>query len=303
MTSYKNTDNMLVVTIGIQMHGTVITGDLDEETRFKFNNTRLLSKSGVLKEFETCVLFEYIFSDSLNNIFRKNIETSTYDMLSNAKTGIFLGDIPFDKLITTDNERNQGVYLTSIHKGRELIYPNQYEKNIKIDLLDISDLNKLANDFGSEVPRLSDLSTPLPSSKIYKLEEERIEQDASMTDTEKETKIKQIKRQFYDAIKNWSLTLNSSETKIQSIKLSVLVEMIKIIIGQPCVINLLDFSCSGLPDYKYTDTENWTMPTTHADIESGVPYPNLGGRKKYSKKRNVTMKKVKRVKKQKKVKN
>ena len=67
---------------------------------------------------------------------------------------------------------------------------------------------------------------------------------------------------------------------IQNLKLSVLVEIIKILIKEPCVINLLDYSCSSMPDYKYTDTENWTMPSSHADIETGVPYPNLGGRKR-----------------------
>ena len=306
--SYENADNMLVVTIGIQMHGKVINGDLDEETQRKFKNVRLLSKSGGLKDFETCTAYEYFLSSNLNELFRKNLETSTYEIISNAKSGLFLGDIPFDKLLTTQNERFQGIYLISIHKGRKLIYPNESNNNITINLLDISDLEKLADSFGSEVPKLRDFSTPLPSSKIYQREEEMVQQNTSIPNEEKEKKIKEIKHQFYNAINNWSLTLNNSETLIQNLKLSVLVEIIKILIKEPCVINLLDYSCSSMPDYKYTDTENWTMPSSHSDIETGVPYPNLGGRKrktnkkkynkykKIRKKRNITVKKSKKSK-------
>jgi hypothetical protein len=303
--NYENADNILVVTIGIQMHGIVINGELDATTKIKYKNVRMLSKSGGLKAFETCTAYEYFLLSNLNELFRKNLELSTFDIISNAKSGVFLGDIPFDKLLTTSNENLQGVYLISIHKGRKLIYPNETNITETINLLDTSDLYKLASQFGSVVPRLNDLSTPLPSSKIYEAEEDRIEQNSSMSYEEKENKIKEIRKQFHSAINKWSLTMNNSETQIQSIKLSVLVELVKILINEPCVINLLDYSCTSYPDYKYTDTENWSMPTTHADIETGVPYPNLGGRKrkvsrkKYSKKRVGIYNKIKYVRKNK----
>jgi hypothetical protein len=224
-------------------------------------------------------------------------------MISNIN-GLFLADISFDKLLTTDDNWFQGIFLVSIHKGKKLIYPNASNATETINLLDISNLKKLADEFGTEVPKLQGFSTSLPNSLIYIKEEKRIEEDTSIPTDEKEIKIKEIRDQLYSYINKWSLTLNNLETKIQSIKLSVLVEILKIIINQPCIINLLDYSCSSLPEYKYTDTSNWTMPDRSDDIETGVN-PGLGGRKrkvfkkKYTKKRVGFYKKIKQIRKNK----
>ena len=179
-------ENMLVVTIGIQMHGVVISGELDLDTKGKFTNVRMLSKAGKFTHYETCRTFEFSFLSIMNNYFRKNLESSTYDIMSSVKTGVFLGNISFDKLLTTDNDWFQGIYLISVHKGRKLIYPNEPTSNEIINLLDISDLHKLANVFVSEVPRIQDLSTPLPSSKIYIDEEKMVQQDSSISKNDKE---------------------------------------------------------------------------------------------------------------------
>jgi hypothetical protein len=211
-------------------------------------------------------------------------------MISNIN-GLFLADISFDKLLTTGDNWFQGIFLVSIHKGKKLIYPNPSNITETINLLDINDLHNLANEFGTEIPKLQDFSTPLPVSLIYREEEKRIEENTSIPADEKEKKIKEIREQFHSAINKWSLTLDKSQQKIQSIKLSVLVEILKIIINQPCLINLLDYSCSLLPQYKYTDTDNWSMPDRSDDIETGVN-PGLGGRKRKVSKKKYTKKRV-----------
>lgn len=80
-------ENMLVVTIGIQMHGTTIEGNLDAETKRNFKNVRLLLKSGGLNPFHTCMFHQYFFSSNLNEIFRKNLDLSTYEIMRKATSG------------------------------------------------------------------------------------------------------------------------------------------------------------------------------------------------------------------------
>lgn len=67
-------------------------------------------------------------------------------------------------------------------------------------------------------------------------------------------------------------------------------------VKQHPVINLLDYSCSVLPEYKYTDIDNWTIPITPDDIKPEVSYPYLGGKRR-SKKRKHKSAKTKKIKK------
>lgn len=74
---YINTNDILVVTIALQMHGTVITYDLLPENQNIFDNVRLLCKSGGLKEYISgssgvnALIEEFILPNNLSVPFKK----------------------------------------------------------------------------------------------------------------------------------------------------------------------------------------------------------------------------------------
>ena len=97
--------------------------------------------------------------------------------------------------------------------------------------------------FHTRLPNISDLSTELPSQRIYIEEENIVKNNNALTKEEKEERIQQIRSQFYNNLYKWQLKLDGD--KIISIKLSTLVELVKLIIGRPCFINILDYSCNS----------------------------------------------------------
>lgn len=279
--------DMLVVTIGIQMHGAVINPHLDDETIELFKNVRLHSMSCGFKDYETSPLYQWTFPSAINDIFRKDIETSTYDIITSPKSrGIFFGNITFDKMFSTEKENYLGIYLASIHENRKLIFPKP-TTNEYINLLKMEHLQEVAKHFRTKTAitrRLQDLSTPFPSSTIYREEEDLIKNNEMLSAEEKQKKIKETQQQFYNIITKWQLTTDDYGN-IESIKLSTLVEMIKTLIKKPCVINILDYSCSSLLTYQYTDFGNLGMPSRSDDIESGIN-TGYGGRTYHKKKKH-----------------
>jgi hypothetical protein len=275
----KCNEDILVVTIAIIAHGVITDSIIDDDPSI-FENVRYFSKAGGMKPVETCLLEEYILPSRLNEIFRKDLKKSTYKMINGMLeqkqgSGLFLENVPFDKLLTTSNQLNQGIYLVSIHANKKLVYP--LKKNMNINLFDIGYMSNVADFFESSMPIILDESTPLPSSSIYREEERWIRTNPHFSKDEKKEKIQQTKKQFHNALRNWNLTMGN-HSAIESVKLSYFIDLIKKIINRPCVINLLDYSCNEKPKYEFTNTENWTMPDISGDIESGFPCMNLGGR-------------------------
>ena len=78
-------------------------------------------------------------------------------------------------------------------------------------------------------------------------------------------------------------------------KLSVLVELIKIIIGQKCVINLLDYSCNSASIYIPKEQNLSSKYIVPDDIEQGNK--KWGGNNKCSKNKKCSRKKYKKYKK------
>ena len=163
----------------------------------------------------------------------------------------------------------------------------------------VSDLNKLSAKFKTTVPNIEELSTPFPIQTHYIDEENTIKNNQTIPEDEKEEMITNIRRQFYNNLSNWQLTLNKD--KIISLKLSTLVEIVKIIIGRPCFINLLDYSCNSPTKYM---PENQQLSAQYAlkegDIEMGVnKMSNYGGRKKRNKRTKRFYKKINKYKRRK----
>jgi hypothetical protein len=278
-------DDILIITIAIQMHGKVITYELDYETNKIFENTRLLCKAGGFEDYHSNITEEMFLQNSLYSIFRQNIyDKPTYNLIREAKKGIIVGNITFDKtLSTTISEPGildvlspltyiQGIYLISIHRREKLIYP--LNKNETINLLEVNNLRKLSNFFGTTMPSLSEISSPFPKQPPENIVREN----------------ESVRNDFYRELSKWKLTLNKAGTKIDPIKLSTLVKLLKIIIGKQCLMNILDYSCNSASIYipkKQQSSAQYMMPY---DIEQGISM-EWGGRKISTSKKSKSRKK------------
>lgn len=300
----SNPNNLFVLTILIQMHGKVMNFDLTTRESNIFKNVRLLCKAGDFIDYETTRADEFSLVTGLQEYFTHDLAESTYDILKKARSGVLVDNITYDKSLSvivgepTLFDRLdpvtyiQGIYLLSIHKDRKLIYPDKDKK--VINLLKLSDLQSLANMFDTRVPDIENLSTIIPSQRIYIEEENTIKNDNNISEEDKEERIKQIRQQFYNNLYNWQLTLEGN--KIVSIKLSTLVELVKTIIEKPCFINILDYSCNSPTIYipkEQRTLKQYALKTN--DIEIGLKTTSLGGRKKkFKRKRKQTNKHKKR---------
>ncbi len=306
-----NIDDMLIITIAIQAHGKVITYELDSKTANIFENVLLLCKAGGFADFYSSTAEELMLVGSLSNYFHKDIETTTYDIISQAKKGKVIGNITFDKTLSIyTNEQSmfdrfnpmthiQGIYLLSIHKGKKFIYPDNPNDKI-INFMNVNDLSRLSQIFNTRAPNILDVSTPFPSQKIYIDEENMVKNNKAIPENEKEVRIEQIRRQFYNNISQWKITVVNN--KITTIKLSYLIELIQKIIGQPCFITVLDYSCNSASKYIPKEQQWSAQYMVPDDIEQGNK--KFGGIKKCSRtkykkgtrkkgKKRTTTKKVK----------
>ncbi len=292
---------MLVVTIVIQMHGTVITYNLNSETSNIFDNTRLLCKAGGLQEYESGQFEEIMLVKNLREIFGQDLERSTYDIIKNAKSGLLIGNITFDKTLSTKSgdfsdhffKYFQGIYLLSIHQKGKLIYPNPNEK--VINLLKVDDLQRLASFLETDVPDLQEDNIPFPNQEIYIEEENMVNNDSTLSKDVKKQKIEEIREQFMKLIYNWDLTLDE-RGNIKDIKLSYLVKLIKKMMGEQIIINLLDYSCNAPTSYiSKKQTSQYAIQED--DIEMGNTNQKYGGKKKTRHQRSKKKQTRKRTKK------
>lgn len=299
-------DNKLIVTIAIQMHGSIFTFDLSNETSNIFENVRLLCGAGGFKNYKTNFVEEFVLVKRLKKIFARDIDEtkSMFDILQEMKNGMVIGNITFDKTLSIgsylDGGFLDGVYLISIHRGKKLIYPTN--PNDTINLLNVTNLNRLSSIFKTTMPNIEQLSSNFPNVKFYIDEENNINKNSKIKADEKINQIEKIRRQLYNSIGNWNLTLDYFKKNIEIIKLSVLVKIVKDIISRDCVINLLDYSCSNPSKIIPNEQNTLSKYATPYDIEQGIPNTKLGGKKKriksYKKKKR-TLKKSARNKKHK----
>lgn len=306
----SNIDDMLIITIVIQTHGKVITYELDNTTAKIFENVLMLCKAGGFVDNYSTAADELMLVGALSNYFRKDIETTTYDIISQSKKGIVIGNITFDKELSIYEDETsmfkmfdpisyiKGIYLLSIHQGKKFIYPKNPNEKV-INFMNVNDLSRFAQIFNKRAPNISDMSTPLSlqkkNKKKYIDEKNMIENNKAIPENEKEVRIEQIRRQFYNYISQWQLTLNNNN--ITTIKLSALIKLIKQIIDQPCFITLLDYSCNSPANYIPEEQNSSAKYMVPDDIEQGNK--KFGGIKRYSgnKYKKGTRKKGKKCKK------
>ena len=320
-----------IVTLAIQMHGIVINLDLSPKTTKIFENVRLFSKAGDFDSAVSSDLAERQILYKVNEMFQKDLTVPTIQLINEyaeyckPKYKAFLShfnelnetrtqnacryfeNITYDKSLSAadiDEDSGifeciisrlmptfQGFFVVSIHEKTgensfTLLYPKKTDKQ-NLNLLLLNDFTKFANIFGSELPDLRDYSNILPSYKKFI----DLENDDTLTLEQKKIRIEQLKQQFFRLLSGWNLTMKGN--KIETIKLSVMIDFIKHIIGPSCKINLLDYSCNGVSIFVPKNQLANKQYMIENDIEHGYS-TNWGGNRQ-SKKQKSKLKKHRRT--------
>ena len=304
-------NDRLIVTILIQTHGSVIETDLTAETSKWFENVRLSCAAGGFNNYNTTMVknIKTIYQHKKTFITDIGDDSSTYKLMENIDNNMFVPNITFDKSIAIGDSQGflslidlnsyitpDGVYLVSIHKGKKLEYPLP-NKDKMISLLHIKNLIELSIKFQNKnaLPDIENISTPLPVKEYITMENE-INKDNSLSQPKKDNKIKEIQEEFYRILNNWKLTIDKSKKIITAVKLSYFVHLIKNIISNDCIINLLDYSCNKPSVYIPDDKLSKLLYAYNInDIESNSANIWLGGkktRKNLHKKRKNNIKKI-----------
>jgi|UniRef100_A0A6C0IJG1 hypothetical protein len=270
-----------VITLSVLTHGRTTIMNLDPNTTSIFDNTRLYQLSRQLDYTPARCVTDTRTMSYLNTIFRKDfqnkttfqviqeyIDYSTPKYLSIYKeNGVYVDDnignlydpITFDKTIhTLDSissansffdraiDRNIfqpmfGIFIVSVHKktinngkpALKLVFPTpDVEKNDQnINLLDLNSVEKLTEYMPS-------LTTTIYETihSIYEDEQPSIPSSIPRHDMPVYFNKSHANMRFMEG------------TNIKIVRLSYIVEMIKKIFGKNTSLNIMDYSCSVLPE-------------------------------------------------------
>lgn len=245
----------LVFTFVFFLHGGAYNLELSEEDLQIFDNCRLFSKTA---DFTTTCSNPDII-ESIIKKMQQPIYGPTYDTF--VKRGLEkdsilrpLPRITYDKLLGLQHQyeiliHNYGIFLVSIHEKIDGInvYKDMFPK--VLNFLIVDDFIFFARAFGMNISKFSTEMFVVPSSDL--------------------------------SFKLWSgIELSPDGKLIMKIKLSKLIELIKLIVGPDNYFNLLDLSCS----VNKTDVKIRDYNKTAADIENMAGEEIWGGKK--IKKRN-----------------
>ncbi len=283
-------DDTLVITIVIILHGCVTTMDVDP-TNY---NIRYISGIGDNLEIQSSSRAKnWVTLYALNNSFRKDTPGGDNNELRRGDGGDeirrrlpYFDSLPYDKTFTVKDPEPttlfdracynvkgvmstfdpfpnwmSGIWVISIHKRRnpqpinnyKYVYPENKDRFINLlNLKDFEDLNENFN-------KISDLKNTILREGT--LIHEGLEP------------------------KPINIILNDDNTRIESIRLSYLLELLKQIIGPKCDFNIYDFSCS-IPCNSSNITDTKTTTSLIDDLEAGKT-PFFGGRKRKIKKKKT----------------
>jgi hypothetical protein len=249
-----------------------------------------------------------------------------YDEEKNPEACRQFSNITFDKSLSVPDQntdadfincfisklfpRFQGFFVVSIHEKKsehnyELLYPKLKTDTKNLNLLILEDFIKFADIFRSKLPDLRDYSTILPDPRLFVDDDKTIENDTTLTREEIHRQIELLRDHFFRLLSEWKLTLTEDGNKIESIKLSVMIDLIKQIVGPSCKINLFDYSCSPVTIFvpeTQRSAKQFMLSHDNDDLEQGISR-HWGGKKiktkrrkknkiKKSKKRNKSKKRL-----------
>lgn len=324
-----NANDEYVATVMVLAYGRTTILNLNSETSKCFDNTRLYQISRKLDYSWAKCIYESGTKNYLKHIFRRNlVDKNTFDVIQEyidhstpryielqKEADLYVDDnigqlydpVTFDKVIHTFGstangnsflgrlvnrafiESGFGVFLISVHKKvihentnmLELVYPVENDDTL-IDLLNLDDYSTLSEYFPDRIQYI----------------------DAALAKISREKK-----PSIPDNIKSHEKPIVFNEDKTNKIfiqddfiriaRLSYIPYILKTIFGSKTYVNIMDYSCSVLPDdfpekeKIYTQYIRPTHTSKMTDLEMGSSR-KIGGRKTIKsalKKRRGTKKK------------
>lgn len=308
-----------IITVSVQLHGTIIDLDLSPEMHSIFKNTRLFSYAGLYEsaytshwdalqrmremkrlfvqdiEGESMVeaLTEYIVP--LTEEYKEKLATNKKwkeEKISNVCKHI--GPITVDKAFAKGDrtfiERcihsyilsdPEDIYVVSVH---EKIGENDYRllSSREEASRGISKLSYFREKGRNDIAdMLIAESKELPNFAEAKKQIDAIESDIALSEREKEERIRAIKDPIYDEVRRWKCTVNRKRDEFTSIRMSMLSRILQMLYGDDCYIQLLDYSCNEVSIFLPKEQYVYKKYYRETDIEQGIPGIKGGkGRKK-----------------------
>jgi hypothetical protein len=237
-----------------------------------------------VKNENVCRVFENITVDKLyavNNLLDSFSVSSVFEFL--------------DSFIRRELS---GIFLVSIHKKVDSTYKfiGPFEGNL--NLLEIKNLKKMAQliyplhnerltkimDYIDDLYLLGKGVPLLDERKKYQKNLDIIYASKEFTEEEKTQLIQKEKSNFFHIIQHVQIEIYKNY--IYTIRLSLLVHLIKTIVGENCLINIADYSCNHITTDMPSEYTSYSKFMTPSDIENPPPYSRKwGGKKTKSRKR------------------
>jgi hypothetical protein len=299
----------IVVTIAIQMHGSVVELDIQDNI---FDNVRLFSKAGEFNDTFTNILCDIGVLQKVNKFFQHNLNAPTLNTLEDyisyyqpeysrfltrnrvvdqvnlQNISRLFPQVTIDKVFSMDESifEQMGIYLVSIHRihslnSLEYLYPATAKNP---SLLKLVELERIADFFGKKMPRL--YSNELLDEK-YEKQQQNIARSSKYSEQEKQILSENTRSNYYKYLQDWDIELSKNGQTIKSIRMSTLVKLIRHIVGQECKINLLDYSCNSitgiLPKHKLPYAQYLQPPDIENQITVNKDYGGAVRRKNIKK--------------------
>lgn len=311
-----NAKDEYVATVMVIAYGRTTILNLNSETSKCFDNTRLYQLSRKLDYSWAKCIYESDTKNYLKRIFRRNlVNKNTFDVIQEyidystpkyielqKESDLYVDDnigqlydpVTFDKVIhtfgSTSNansvigrlvnrsfiESGFGVFLISVHKKvthentnmLELVYPFEND-DTTIDLLNLDDYSKLLDYFPDRLDYIDAALAKISSEK-----------KPSIPDNVKSHE----KPIVFEKDKTNKIFMKDDFIRIA--RLSYIPYILKTIFGSKTYVNIMDYSCSVLPDNFpekekiYTQYIRPTHTSTMTDLEMGSSR-KIGGKKTY----------------------
>jgi hypothetical protein len=274
-------DDTLVVTIAITMHGCVTTMEDVDPTNYNIRYTSATKDK--LEPHSSSPLKDLLTMHELHNSFRKDTPGGDNDKVQ--KRWPYFDSLPYDKAFSAKHAEATNLFDRTCGNFKDFF----------------STFVRLPTYFGIWVISVHNRLTPQPINDykyVYPEDKLRFINLLNLRGiedlNEKFNNIHDLKstliREGLD-VENKHIYMNDDNTRIESIRLSYLLELLKQIIGPKCGFNIYDFSCStACDDSSITDTK--TTTSLIKDLEAGkAPFFGGGKRKNRKTKRRRSRKK------------
>ena len=311
-----DTQSKYVATVVVIAYGRTTVLNLDSETSSCFDNARLYQLSRKLDyAYANCIAdgnttndLKHLFRRDLTNqttfdVIRKHIDDSTpryikiqkgYGTYTDDDIGQLYDPITFDKVIHTFGstsaanslinrtmnrlvfENRFGVFLLSVHEkvthgdinSLQLVYPTNPD-DLSINLLHLDDYGDLADYFPERVSSIDRALAKIETENIADIPEHIPSHEKPL---------------IFDKDKTNKIHVKNDEIRI--VRLSYIPCILKEIFGKDTYVNIMDYSCSVLPDdfpeneKIYTQYIRPTHTSKMTDLEMGSNR-KTGGKKTY----------------------